>query len=78
MQIIGGIASRIKVDVPKGFSVRPTLACSRKALFDSIGNFKGLAVADFFSGSGALVSSQRAGVQKRFISLITWPRTAVL
>ena len=54
MQIIGGIASRIKIDVPKGFSVRPTLACSRKALFDSIGNFEGLTVADFFSGSGAL------------------------
>jgi len=54
MQIIGGIASGIHLTVPKGFLVRPTLARSRKSLFDSMGNFAGLKVADFFAGTGAV------------------------
>jgi 16S rRNA (guanine966-N2)-methyltransferase len=54
MQIIGGIASGIRLAVPKGLQVRPTLARSRKSLFDSMGSFAGLAVADFFAGTGAV------------------------
>ena len=54
MQIIGGIASGIRLTVPKGVQVRPTLARSRKSLFDSMGSFAGLKVADFFAGTGAV------------------------
>ena len=46
MQIIAGIARNIVLNVPAGLEVRPTAARSRKALFDSLG--------DFFPGSGAL------------------------
>ncbi len=54
MQIIGGIASGIHLTVPKGLLVRPTLARSRKSLFDSMGSFDGLKIADFFAGTGAV------------------------
>ena len=54
MQIIGGIASGIRLAVPKGVQVRPTLARSRKSLFDSLGSFAGLVIADFFAGTGAV------------------------
>ncbi|MFA6568395.1 MAG: RsmD family RNA methyltransferase [Victivallales bacterium] len=54
MQIIGGTASGIHLAVPKGFQVRPTLARSRKSLFDSMGSFAGLKAADFFAGTGAV------------------------
>lgn len=54
MEIIGGTASGIRLSVPKGFLVRPTQARSRKSLFDSLGSFAGLKVADFFAGTGAV------------------------
>jgi 16S rRNA (guanine966-N2)-methyltransferase len=54
MQVIGGTASGIHLTVPKGFLVRPTLGRSRKSLFDSMGSFAGLEVADFFAGTGAV------------------------
>jgi 16S rRNA (guanine966-N2)-methyltransferase len=54
MQIISGIARGINLSVPRGMGVRPTAARSRKALFDSLGNFSGLNVVDLFAGAGAL------------------------
>ena len=54
MQIIAGIARNIVLNVPAGLEVRPTAARSRKALFDSLGDFSGCNVLDLFSGSGAL------------------------
>lgn len=54
MQIISGTARGIFLEVPKGDTVRPTSARARKALFDSLGPWEGLRVADFFAGSGAL------------------------
>lgn len=54
MQVIGGIASGISIAVPAGDSVRPTSSSAKKALFDSIANFKDTIVADIFAGSGAL------------------------
>lgn len=54
MQIIAGIARNIILNVPAGLEVRPTAARSRKALFDSLGDFSGCNVLDLFSGSGAL------------------------
>lgn len=54
MRIIGGVASGIEIRVPKNGSVRPSSASARKALFDSIANFRGLLVADLFAGSGGL------------------------
>ena len=41
MQIIAGIARNIVLNVPAGLEVRPTAARSRKALFDSLGDFSG-------------------------------------
>jgi 16S rRNA (guanine966-N2)-methyltransferase len=54
MQIISGIARGINLAVPRGMGVRPTAARSRKALFDSLGSFSDLSVADLFAGAGAL------------------------
>ena len=53
-QIIGGMASGIKLNVPAGNSVRPSLASSRKALFDSIGPLNSMYFVDVFAGSGAM------------------------
>ncbi|MCP3967120.1 MAG: hypothetical protein GY750_11345 [Lentisphaerae bacterium] len=54
MQIISGIAKRIRLTVPKGLAVRPTSVRARKALFDSLGDFTDAKIVDLFSGSGAL------------------------
>lgn len=54
MRIIAGIARNTVLKVPPGLEVRPTLARSRKSLFDSLGDFTGANVLDLFAGSGAL------------------------
>ena len=54
MRIIAGTARNLELAAPPGFGVRPTLARSRKALFDSLGPFAGRRVLDLFAGSGAL------------------------
>lgn len=54
MEIISGLAGGIRLDAPKGVEVRPTAVRARKSLFDSLGSFEGLNVADLFAGSGAL------------------------
>lgn len=54
MEIISGLAGGIRLDVPRGGEVRPTAVRARKSLFDSLGVFDGLNVADLFAGSGAL------------------------
>ncbi len=54
MRIIAGSARNLELTAPPTLEVRPTAVRSRKALFDSIGNFSGLRVADLFAGSGAL------------------------
>jgi 16S rRNA (guanine966-N2)-methyltransferase len=69
MQIIGGTASGIHLSVPKGLLVRPTLARSRKSLFDSMGSFSGLKIADFFAGTGAvgLEAASRGASEVHFL-----------
>jgi 16S rRNA (guanine966-N2)-methyltransferase len=69
MQVIGGIASGIHLTVPKGFTVRPTLGRSRKALFDSMGSFAGLKIADLFAGTGAvgLEAASRGSMEVWFL-----------
>jgi 16S rRNA (guanine966-N2)-methyltransferase len=54
MKIISGAARGINLDVPKGLDVRPTAVRAKKALFDSLGSFAELTVADVFAGSGAM------------------------
>lgn len=54
MRIIGGSARNLELETLPGMEVRPTAARSRKALFDSLGDFTGKRVLDLFSGSGAL------------------------
>lgn len=54
MRIIAGAARGINLETPKGLAVRPTAGRSRKALFDSLGDFDGLTVLDLCAGSGAL------------------------
>jgi 16S rRNA (guanine966-N2)-methyltransferase len=54
MNIISGIARRIELTVPAGLAVRPTSVRARKALFDSLGDFKGANVVDLFAGCGGL------------------------
>jgi len=55
MQIIGGQARNIVLDVPPGLEVRPTAGRARKALFDSLGaRLSGSSIFDLCAGSGAL------------------------
>jgi 16S rRNA (guanine966-N2)-methyltransferase len=58
MRIIAGQWRGRIIDAPKGDTTRPTADRTREALFSMLtsrlGNFKGLAVADLFAGSGAL------------------------
>lgn len=57
ISITSGIASGIKLDAPKGDTVRPTGVRSKRALFDSIQSeigWQGKTVVDLFSGTGAL------------------------
>ena len=54
MEISGGIARGMVLEVPRGLDVRPTSIRARRALFDSLGDFSGKRVCDLFAGSGAL------------------------
>ena len=54
MQIIAGIASGIRLDVPRGLAVRPTSVRAKKALFDSVGGWEGRCVVDLFAGCGGM------------------------
>jgi 16S rRNA (guanine966-N2)-methyltransferase len=52
MNIISGIAKNIKLDVPKGLTVRPTSVRARKSLFDKLNNLNGFTVVDLCAGTG--------------------------
>ncbi len=54
MEIIAGFARGIQLQVPPGDAVRPTAVRARKALFDSLGNFSGMRIADLCAGAGGL------------------------
>jgi 16S rRNA (guanine966-N2)-methyltransferase len=58
MRIIAGQWRGRAIIAPKGDATRPTADRTREALFSMlvsrVGSFEGLAVADFFAGSGAL------------------------
>ncbi len=54
MKIISGCAANVELAVPPDYSVRPTLARTRKALFDHLGSLDGLTVLDLCAGAGAL------------------------
>ncbi len=54
MNILSGIAKGIRLEVPKGFAIRPTAVMARKSIFDSIRVFEKLTVVDLFSGAGSL------------------------
>ena len=54
MNIISGIARGIRLEVPKGLSVRPTSVIAKKSIFDSLRNFMDYTVVDLFAGTGAL------------------------
>jgi 16S rRNA (guanine966-N2)-methyltransferase len=58
MRIISGQWRGRAIVAPKGDATRPTADRTREALFSMLtsrlGSFEGLAVADFFAGSGAL------------------------
>ena len=54
MQIIAGCARGMELETPPGLGVRPTAVRARKALFDSLGEWRGRRVLDLFAGSGAL------------------------
>ena len=55
MRIIGGTAAGLRLDVPKGFSVRPTPDLVKQAVFNRLaGRTEGARVLELFAGSGAL------------------------
>ena len=58
MRIIAGTWRGPPLAAPKGVTTRPTADRTRETLFSMlasrIGSFEGLAVGDFFAGSGAL------------------------
>lgn len=53
MRIVGGIASSIRITTPKHCDVRPVSDRAKASLFDSIGDFSGMKVADLFAGVGS-------------------------
>jgi len=66
MQIIGGTASGIHLTVPKGFLVRPTLARSRKSLFDSMGSLQNLKSLIFLLEPALSDLKPPAGAPRKF------------
>ena len=54
MEIIGGTAKGMILQVPQNMEVRPTSVRSRRSLFDTLGDLSGKRVCDLFAGSGAL------------------------
>ena len=54
MRIISGTLKGHTFDSPKGFQTHPMGDKIRTALFNTLGDIKGLTVLDAFSGSGAL------------------------
>lgn len=54
MRIIAGRAGGTRLKAPAGRDIRPTSDRVKEAVFASLGDIQGLAVADLFSGSGAL------------------------
>ncbi len=54
MKITAGLAKNITLTPIQGDEIRPTLARTRQALFDSLGDLSGLCVIDLFAGAGGL------------------------
>ena len=54
MRIIAGRAGGTRLTAPSGRDVRPTSDRVKEAVFASLGDIQELAVADLFSGTGAL------------------------
>ena len=54
MRVIGGEAKGRKLVAPKGPGTRPALAQVKEAIFNILGDIKGLAVLDLYAGSGAI------------------------
>ena len=54
MEIVSGILRGMPLRSPSGLTARPTAVRARQALFDSLGELDGLAVADLFAGTGAV------------------------
>lgn len=69
MEIISGLARGVMLAVPPGETVRPTAARARKALFDSLGDFTGIRVADLCAGAGGLglEAASRGAAQAVFV-----------
>lgn len=54
MRIIAGKLGSRQFDAPKGFATHPMGDRVRTALFNTLGDIKGLTILDAFAGSGAL------------------------
>lgn len=74
MRIIGGAARSIPLEVPPGLAVRPTADRAREALFNSLGNMKGVVVWDLFAGSGA-VGLECASRGAEFVNFVEMEKT---
>ncbi len=54
MRIISGRLRGRKLKAPRGLATRPVLARVREALFNVLGDIRGLRVLDLFAGTGAI------------------------
>lgn len=55
MQITSGKAKGYKIQVPRGIpELRPTKSIVRQAIFDILGDIRGIRVLDLYAGSGSL------------------------
>ncbi|MCP4180085.1 MAG: hypothetical protein GY756_20165 [bacterium] len=72
MNIIAGIAKNIKLDVPKGLTVRPTSVRARKSLFDKLNNLKNFTVVDLCAGAGGfgLEAASRGADNVYFLEIL--------
>ncbi len=54
LRVIAGDAKGVRLDVPEGLEVRPTLDKIKGAMFSALGDLEGARVLDLCSGSGNL------------------------
>ena len=76
MRVIGGYLGGRPLLAPKGWSVRPTPARVREAVFSALGDVSGATVADLFAGTGAMAIEAISRGASRAVLVDREPRPA--
>lgn len=75
MRVIGGVLGGRPLLAPRGWSVRPTPARVREAVFSALGDIGGTRVADLYAGTGAMgiEALSRGAMEAVFVDRETRP-----